>query len=210
MTWETFYLVCFVVGFALSLLSFLSGAFHLHVPLKWHVPGWLTHHTFAHSNVPVHAARGYSPFNASTLMAFLAWFGGMGYLLSRYSALRFLLIFSVALGAGLAGAGIIFWFLVKVLLSRGRELEPGGSDVVGLLGTVSVPIRERGLGEVIYSQAGTRHGTGARSESGAAIPRGEEVVITRYQEGIASVRPWEEFVGPSKEESGHKDAAPAS
>lgn len=208
MTWETFYLVCFVVGFALSLISFLSGAFHLHLPMKWHMPGWLSHHTFARGNV--HAAHGYSPFNASTLMAFLAWFGGMGYLLSRYSALRILLVFGVALGAGLAGAGIIFWFLVKVLLSRERELEPGGSDVVGLVATVSVPIREGGLGEVIYSQAGTRHGAGARSESGEAIPRGCEVVITRYEEGIASVRPWEEFVNSSERKSGHNGAVLAS
>ena len=45
----------------------------------------------------------------------------------------------------------------------------------------------------VYSQAGTRRSAGARSESGAAIPRDSEVVVTRYEKGLAWVRPWEEL-----------------
>ena len=30
MTWPNFYLTCFLLGFSLSLVSFLLGAFHLH------------------------------------------------------------------------------------------------------------------------------------------------------------------------------------
>ncbi|MGB9119860.1 MAG: hypothetical protein WCE73_04515, partial [Candidatus Angelobacter sp.] len=38
MNWETFYLICFVVGFAYTAFSFLSGTlhFHLHVPHHFH------------------------------------------------------------------------------------------------------------------------------------------------------------------------------
>ena len=37
MTWAMFYLVCFLIGVTLSVLSFLGGSFHLpHVHL--HVP----------------------------------------------------------------------------------------------------------------------------------------------------------------------------
>jgi hypothetical protein len=43
---------------------------------------------------------------------------------------------------------------------------------------------------LIYSQEGTRRVAGARSEDGAAIPRGTEVIVTRYEKGIAYVRPW--------------------
>ena len=32
MTWADFYLVCFLVGFILSLLSFLAGSLHVHLP----------------------------------------------------------------------------------------------------------------------------------------------------------------------------------
>ena len=35
MTWENFYLVCFLVGFLLSLLSFLGGS-RLHLPKGMH------------------------------------------------------------------------------------------------------------------------------------------------------------------------------
>ena len=31
MTWATFYLVCFLVGFALSALSFVLGSLNIHV-----------------------------------------------------------------------------------------------------------------------------------------------------------------------------------
>ena len=33
----------------------------------------------------------------------------------------------------------------------------------------------------------------ARSDEGFAIPKGTEVVVTRYEQGIAYVRPWEEL-----------------
>jgi len=47
MTWANFYLICFAVGFALSLLSFLSGS------LRWHLP----HFPHGHVSLP-HASHG--------------------------------------------------------------------------------------------------------------------------------------------------------
>jgi hypothetical protein len=67
--------------------------------------------------------------------------------------------------------------------------------MIGVLGRLNIPIRPGGTGEMIYSQGGTRRVAGARSEDGAAIPKGAEVVVTRYEKGIAFVRPWEEFAG---------------
>ena len=66
-------------------------------------------------------------------------------------------------------------------------------EMTGVLGRVTVPIRSGGTGEIVYSQAGTRRSAGARSESGAAIARHSEVVVTRYEKGLAWVRPWEEI-----------------
>lgn len=69
-------------------------------------------------------------------------------------------------------------------------------EMVGVLGRTSLPIRETGgTGEIIYSQAGTRRTCGARSEDGGAIEKGTEVVVTRYDKGIAYVRKWEEMSG---------------
>jgi hypothetical protein len=67
--------------------------------------------------------------------------------------------------------------------------------MVGVLGKLSMPIRPGGTGELIYAQGGTRRVAGARAESGAAIGKGAEVVVTRYEKGIAYVRPWDEFSG---------------
>ena len=74
-------------------------------------------------------------------------------------------------------------------------MDPADYDMVGVLGRLSIPIREGGTGEIIYSQAGTRRTCGARSENGAALEKGVEVVVTRYEKGIAYVRRWEEMSG---------------
>ncbi len=62
-----------------------------------------------------------------------------------------------------------------------------------------MPIREGGTGELIYSQVGTRRVCGARAENGTAILKGTEVVVTRYERGIAYVRPWSEMAGEEDE-----------
>jgi hypothetical protein len=62
-----------------------------------------------------------------------------------------------------------------------------------VLGRVSSTIRAGGTGEIIFSQEGTRQTCGARSENGEALAHGTEVVVTRYEHGIAYVRRWEEL-----------------
>jgi len=142
-----------------------------------------------------HAVRGgsVSPLNPPSIAAFLAWFGGTGYLLTRFSALWVGLALSLAVVAGLVGGAIIFFFLTKILMSDQEFLDPADFVMVGVLGKLSVPIREGGTGELIYSQMGTRRVCGARSEDGTAIPKGTEVVVTRYDKGIAYVQLWEEM-----------------
>ena len=140
-------------------------------------------------------ASGVSPFNFVTLTAFLAWFGGTGYLLTRYSGLwvGFGLLASVT--SGLVGGGIVFLFLSKVLISEDENMDPADYEMVGVLGRVSSSIREGGTGEIIYTQMGTRRVCGARSDDSSAIAKGTEVVVTRYEKGIAYVRLWSEMSG---------------
>jgi membrane protein implicated in regulation of membrane protease activity len=197
MTWETFYATCFVVGLLLSILSFLGGALHLHLPRGLHLhTGGLHAHTGGHGAAAhggVHGARGASFFNFGTITAFLAWFGGTGLLLTRHSTLWALLALGVSTASGLAGASIVFWFLFKVLLAHDKDLNPDDYYMVGVLGRVSSTIREGGVGEMIFSQEGVRRAACIRSESGQPIARGTEVVVTQYKGGIAYVRPWEEM-----------------
>jgi membrane protein implicated in regulation of membrane protease activity len=220
MTWADFYLICFAVGFCFSFFSFVFGGSRtgrLHLPhFHGHAGGAHlpssgvsgTHGAVTAAHAPVageaHAAAsstqsqqagGVSPFNFVTLTAFLAWFGGAGYLLTRYSGLwvGFGLLVSVA--SGLVGGGMVFLFLSKVLISEEENMDPADYEMVGVLGRVSSSIRESGTGEIIYTQMGTRRVCGARSEDASAIAKGTEVVVTRYEKGIAYVRLWSEMSG---------------
>jgi hypothetical protein len=200
MSWTNVYLVCFLLGFSLSALSWLLTMTGLHLP---HVHGPHGVHAHAHlahhhaggngANAHAHAIAGPSPFNFSTVMAFLAWFGGAGYLLTRYSDVWPLAALFVAIGIGWIGASLVFWFMAKVVWSPNENLDPDDFDLVGLLGTVSSSIRAGGTGEVLFQQSGARRVAGARSEDGGAIAKGVEVVITRYENGLAYVRTWEEM-----------------
>jgi len=98
----------------------------------------------------------------------------------------------VAILSGIGAAAVVFWFLAKVLMRREAALDPADYDMVGVLGKLSNSIRAGGTGELIYSQEGTRRVAGARSEDGTPIPKGSEVMVTRYEKGIAYVRPWED------------------
>jgi len=64
---------------------------------------------------------------------------------------------------------------------------------------LSIPIREGGTGEIVFAQEGVRHVAGARSEDGIAIPKGAEVVVQRYEKGIAYVRRWEDMAGSTED-----------
>lgn len=190
MTWADFYLICFFLGFVLSLLSLL-GSLHIDLPhFDLHFGGdhgHGSHHTAGGD--ALHAPR----INFGTVSAFLAWFGGTGYLLARFSGFWFLVAFAIACFSGLLGAAIVFYFLAKILIRKDENLDPADYDMIGVLGTVSSVIRPSGTGEMVFSQGGTRRSASARSEDGIAIDKGSEVVVIRYEKGIAYVRPWEEL-----------------
>ncbi len=210
MTWSDFYLTCFAVGFLLSAISFIAGGlrWHLHLPHVPHGGGHVGGGQVGAGHAPLpHAGGGHgaaahagrpapvSPFSFITLTAFLAWFGGTGYLITRFSSLWFALGLLIAMAAGLFGAAIVFLFLTRVLISREENMDSADYEMVGVLGRVSMPVRENGTGEIIYSQAGTRRTCGARSENGSAIEKGAEVMVARYEKGIAYVKRWEEISG---------------
>ena len=206
MTAVDFFLVCFIVGFVLSLVSFMAGA--LHIDLSHH-GGHLFHG--GHVGGDVHGALPQgphaagpesgptiSPFSFSSLMVFLAWFGGAGALL--VSQLHVVLWVALAGSAvsGLVGATLVFLFLVKVLLPHDTSMKPWDYRLVGTVATLTLGIREGGTGEITYSQGGTRKLVAARAADAAPIPKGTEVVVMRFEQGIAYVRRWDELSGAAK------------
>jgi membrane protein implicated in regulation of membrane protease activity len=189
MTWESFYLTCFLAGLMLTVVSFLFGA-HFHLPVHMHLPdGWHLPHLTVH-----HAGdEGLSAFNLTNVLMFITWFGGAGYLVAHYRGSAIGLSLLAATVLGIVGAALMYLFTSRVFLANERPLRDSDFEMVGVLGRVSNPIRDGGTGELIYSQAGTRRSCGARSEDGTAIGQGTEVVVMRYERGIAYVRRWDEL-----------------
>jgi len=194
MTWADIYLICFLVGFTLSTLAFLGGTMHLphlpHIHFHGHFHGPVGHGGGGSGSGPVNEV---AYFNFGTIAGFLAWFGGTGYLLARYSALSFFLALGMSFMSGLGGAAIVFLFLAKVMAPHDKFMDPADYDMIGVLGTVTSRIRPGGTGEMIFVRDGARRGTPVRSEAGEEIAKGIEVVVTRYEKGIAYVRRWEEL-----------------
>jgi len=208
MTLETFYLICFIAGFLFSVLSFLSGFLHVHLPVPkgFHGGGGMahgglhaTHGVNGHAGTAHHGPHGkgmkgghFSFINPMTLAAFLTWFGGVGYL-TEHRHWVLLTGLGVATLAGLAGASIVFWFVAKVLMAEDYTMDPADYEMVGVLGRICSGIRENGTGEILYEQMGKRKVCAARSEAGETLSKGEEVVVTRYERGVAYVRRWEDL-----------------
>jgi membrane protein implicated in regulation of membrane protease activity len=191
MSWSDFYLFCFLLGFSLSVVSFLAGAVHLHLPFKWHFPVHGGHHA---ASAGAKAGGHISWFNASSVLAFLAWFGGTGYLMTKYSSAVTILILGSSAFAGLAAGWLVLKFLLKLMGPQDEPLRQEDRRVEGALAVVSMPIRENGTGEIIFPVGGVRRCSGARTEDGNPIEKGAEVVIERYEKGIAYVKRWDEFV----------------
>lgn len=186
----TLFVVCFIAGLGLSVLSFASGLHHMPV----------LHHA-AHGHRVLHLPRFIrhagprraksSMLNAAAITAFLTWFGGGGLLLERLTPLPLLL---VAAGAGVIGlsGGALINGVINALARRESVVE--SLTMIGVIARTVIPIRAGdGTGEIVFTHAGTRRVAAARSDSGHAIAKGIEVIVTRYERGIAYVSTWDEL-----------------
>ena len=180
------FLGCFVFGLAATIGSFLLGGVDS--------LGLGGHGLDVGTPDMSGAAHGPFPVNATTVLAFLTWFGGAGFILRNYYGVVAAASLALAGVVGLAGAALVFLFLLKVLLPHQTVMDQHDYDPVGSIGRVSSPIRAGGVGEVVYTRGGTRRSLGARSLDGRALERGVEVVIAKYERGLAYVQPWEELV----------------
>jgi membrane protein implicated in regulation of membrane protease activity len=190
----SFFVGCFAFGLLFTVVTFVLGSL-----------GGTQAHGVAHSLIgaltgshgPAHAhghsANHVSPFSLSTLSAFLTWFGGAGYLLTRYSPLAAFAVALTALFFGVIGAALFFIAIARYIVPRLTVLNPEDFRVQGAVARVTSTIQPGRIGEIVYALGGTRHADGARSESGELIERGTQVVILRMEKGIAYVEPWATF-----------------
>jgi len=194
---ETVFLAIFAFGALFTLVSAALGA----VSSLDH--GFGLHGHGAHSSAHGHGHghnHGHSDgrmslplLNGSAAMAFLTCFGAAGYVLQRISDWALAAVLLGALVGGGIGAYVVARFLVLVLAGE-REMDPEDYRLEGTVGHITVGIPAGGTGEVVFSKVAARRSEAARAVGGTPIPRGTEVVITRYVDGMALVQPWAEFI----------------
>jgi membrane protein implicated in regulation of membrane protease activity len=181
---STLFVICFLVGVGVSAVSLFASFLHLHHGgIRFH----FHHHAGGGSHSLLKNASEFfgSLFNLAAITMFLAWFGGVGLLLEERTRLATALVVVLAAVAGVTGAAAIIR-IVQAMRRQEHPLQP--IQLVGTVGKLTIPIREGGTGEIVYTIDGKRRCSGARSdEAQRPIARGAEVVITRYDKGIAYV-----------------------
>lgn len=136
-----------------------------------------------------------SPLNVPTIMASLTWFGGSGYIYRNSLGFDGTTSLLFAVGTALVGGWLLFLILSRVLWA-GQTMPMRRADyfLPGTHARVVSSIAAGGTGEIVFIKGGSRRVEGARSEDGTALPKGIEVVIARYDKGLAYVQP---LVGPA-------------
>src|SRR5690606_32504572 len=137
-------------------------------------------------------------FNVSSILAFITWFGGIGYIARNGLGLWSWLSILIGILGGLAGGAAISWFMINVLRKNSQELDPKDWEQVGVIGRVTSSIRPSGFGEIVYEQNGIRQVATARAEGDRAIPRDTEVVVLRVERGAVIVAPFDELLAGDK------------
>lgn len=177
------FLGCFIVGFILTAVSFLFGIDYDSAG------GDFSGIDLADGGDGGSTGGGGLPLlNFNSMAMFATWFGAVGYILNSQARVGPLLALLGAAVAGLAGAIIVVLFVNKFLLKGDTTMRPTDYYLPGTLARVTSSIRKGGAGEIVYVQGGTRKTAGARSDEDGMHPQGQEVVIVRYEKGMAYVR----------------------
>ena len=181
---DAIFLGALLFGLLFTVISLLFGSLHLDLNHGNH--GQIGHDPAGGSG---------SHLNLSTVLAFVAWFGGIGYLAHNGAGWTALASIFVAILGGLAGGYAIYTFFNRVIRAgESAPLDPRDFDLQGKLAHVSSSVLAGGTGEITYVQSGARMVRPARSDRGQSIPRGTEVIVLRAERGVGIVAPWDELI----------------
>lgn len=203
---ETLFLACFAFGvlftFGSMLLGFVSGIGHGGdggggTDLGGHAGADSGHIGHGHTGGADHGGHtGDGQHGLGSLLSvysisgFLTWFGAAGYLLTRFAAWPVFAVTGASIVVGGFGGAVIALFIARLRMGE-REMDPDDYRLEGTIARVTVAIPENGVGEILFSKAGTRRVEAARSLDGGAISDDAEVVIMDYKSGVAGVQPWD-------------------
>jgi len=195
---ESLFLVCFLVGLCMTVLSLLLGMGHLG---GLHIGHGDVAHAIGHGDASHGGAATDMPtvssgfLNFTTVMTFVTWFGGVGYLIAHYTSLGGAVSLIVATASGIGGGSVVALFITRVLERGQTEVFEADYRMPGTAAHVTSTIYPGYAGEITYALAGSTQTSAARSVSGEEIARGTEVVVLKYERGVAFVDTWQHALG---------------
>jgi len=169
------YAICLVAGLIFTLLSAIFGHLfgghgEVHVGMGGHADGGV-----GHDGVP-----GISFLSPTVLASFVTAFGALGLIFSKIDATSSVWINApVSFVGALAVALLVLWLFNAVFKRTEGSSESRVAMLIGRTAAIVTPIPENGVGEISYTQAGSRYSAPARAEKGGTIANGRTVKITR-------------------------------
>jgi hypothetical protein len=170
MVMSAVFIVCFWVG----LLLLLSGGLHGH---------GLGGHLHVGGGDP--GGAGFVPI--LPLMAFVTAWGGMGYVLMRFSQMNLYAVILVCTLVALLLGGLIYGILFRVMTRYDSSMNEVEYEPVGQLGYISIAAADGAVGEMKYVLHGTKRSMGIRAEAGQRLLKGDKVIIVKVDKGLAAV-----------------------
>lgn len=145
--------------------------------------------------------------NPSSVVFFLLGFGFFGYVFHNEAGLGLPLTLLLAIVSGCIIAALLVTLINRLVGGSQAHTVQDVSERTGLVGKVILTIQGNDPGEILYeSPGGLRKSIPARSLDGQRIERGQEVVVTNFQNGVAEVDTWEHFIGQEEGEPASKTA----
>ena len=170
------YTACLALGLLFTIISAIAGHFFSGHDGGGDVgTGGHAEAGYDHSGLP-----GISFFSPTVLSCFVTAFGACGLILSRIDATRSVWVSApISALAGVLMAGIAFFLFNAMFKATQSSSESQVASLVGQVASTVSPIPSNGVGEIAYVQGGSRYTAPARTESGAEVPAGKPVRITR-------------------------------
>ncbi|KQY82577.1 protease [Paenibacillus sp. Root52] len=133
-------------------------------------------------------------FKPVVLAGSITAFGGAGIMLTRYSSLSAMTGLILSLLIGIAAAILVFFAYIKPMRNSDVSIAFSMKDLSGKIGEITIPVPEKGFGEVMIRFASGSTIQTASSFEHRPIAAGARVVIIDVVDGVLRVSEWEDDV----------------
>jgi membrane protein implicated in regulation of membrane protease activity len=169
------YAICLVVGLVFTILSAVAG--HL---FGGHDGAQVGMDGQADGGLGGDGVQGMSIFSPTVLASLVTSFGGFGLIFCTIDATSSPWINAPLSLIGAFGVAVLVLWLFNSLMKKVEgSSESRVAQLIGRTAAIVTPIPVNGVGEISYTQAGSRYSAPARAENGRTIAGGQTVKITR-------------------------------